>query len=701
MNLLFGADLFGQIKDINAPLEPIEIIEEEDRFSVEFYKAQLDTASTPIKLHIYNRIFWLTYMNNPEQALHVVEKGMELAKKTGNRAAEYGFLTCYGAYFGVQGDAKKSLSYQLEALGVAEELDPKYEAVSNYDVAEAYFSKANTRLSDYYLNKAYEFAKRESYHWLFAKCLYLKAEIARKDGARYKAVEYSEKSIYVFDSIENIFSIALPIKLLASLQFSMKAYGQSLATLGKLDSVLAISENSMIRKEGEVLKGRIYMVLGQNEKAEKSLLNAWEMPLPLEYKSSVITHLAYYYLNQKQSEKLRDFLNELSADVEASGSLKVQEAFCHAKAGLFESLSVFDSALIYERKAHVQYKSWSDQERQNELDGLDIIYESERQSQENKILKKDLTISEQIFQRKILYFSLAILIIVALFSIGAFILYRRYNKLLLEKNKQINLQKEGLKKANQQLLEQNDKLKSLNKEKDDAIKVVTHDLKAPLNRVEGLLNVLKLMVDKNSEEASYIKMINQVILEGSNTVNRLIDIKNIESGEVKLISTAFDLGRFLEERITCFEEVAQEKQIRLNLHGPKEPVEINNDGYYLSKIVDNLLSNAIKFTFPGTQVKVMYRLEQDKVLVEFEDKGPGVKPEERGKLFKKYQRLSSRQTGRESSTGLGLAVVMGIINKMEGQVSFRPANLEGTGAVFCITFPQTVENTEIAQKQTD
>ena len=105
----------------------------------------------------------------------------------------------------------------------------------------------------------------------------------------------------------------------------------------------------------------------------------------------------------------------------------------------------------------------------------------------------------------------------------------------------------------------------------------------------------------------------------------------------------------------------------------------------LTRIADNLLSNAIKFSPPQKQVAVSVREKAGAVEISVKDEGPGISPDDRGKLFQKYQRLTSRPTGGETSTGLGLYLIHAMVNKMKGEILCESE--EGHGATFTVRLP--------------
>ena len=100
-----------------------------------------------------------------------------------------------------------------------------------------------------------------------------------------------------------------------------------------------------------------------------------------------------------------------------------------------------------------------------------------------------------------------------------------------------------------------------------------------------------------------------------------------------------------------------------------------------------MISNAIKFSPANKNVFVKLKCESGKGIVEIKDEGPGISAEDKKKLFGKYQKLSARPTGNETSTGLGLAIVKKFVEAMQGEIWCESD--EGKGASFFVGFKLT------------
>jgi signal transduction histidine kinase len=112
------------------------------------------------------------------------------------------------------------------------------------------------------------------------------------------------------------------------------------------------------------------------------------------------------------------------------------------------------------------------------------------------------------------------------------------------------------------------------------------------------------------------------------------------------------------------------------------------DADRMREAIDNLISNAIKYSPIGGKIAVVVSHEQKSTIIRIADEGAGLSPEDLGRLFGRFQRLSAKPTAGESSTGLGLSIVKRIIDMHGGEVA---ANSEGPGqgSTFTVILPAT------------
>ncbi len=253
-----------------------------------------------------------------------------------------------------------------------------------------------------------------------------------------------------------------------------------------------------------------------------------------------------------------------------------------------------------------------------------------------------------------------------------------------ERTSEVMQQKEEIEMQKRAIELQNGKLKELNQEKNNLINVVAHDLKSPLNQINGLMTILNHTIsEKSDEQSKLIGLVSGATSRLSQMVTNLLDINAIESGKMNLKLEKVELLSVLMEVEKEFAETAKDKGISISIL-ESEFCHVEADESYIHQVFENLLSNAIKFSPKGGKVSMSLQAKGGKAQFSVTDSGPGLSDDDKTKLFKKFQKLSAQPTGSEHSTGLGLSIVKRFTEAMNGRVWCESEF--GNGATFFVEF---------------
>jgi signal transduction histidine kinase len=243
-----------------------------------------------------------------------------------------------------------------------------------------------------------------------------------------------------------------------------------------------------------------------------------------------------------------------------------------------------------------------------------------------------------------------------------------------------------VKLQNIELRTANQKLADMIKEKDLLMGVVAHDIRSPLNRIRSLVDLLQDSGSLNEKQQEYITLINKVADEGSKLIYNLLEINRLEQKDYELELSIIDLSSFVKEVVNFQQKIADDKFIQIVLQNElPSNFTFRTDLQALRRILENLLSNAIKFSYNHSKIYISLMEDANKLIIQIRDQGQGISVEDQKKLFQKFNRLSSRPTGGESSTGLGLSIVKSLVEKMQGEILVN--SQLGQGAEFIVTFP--------------
>ena len=277
--------------------------------------------------------------------------------------------------------------------------------------------------------------------------------------------------------------------------------------------------------------------------------------------------------------------------------------------------------------------------------------------------------------------TLLILLTAIVLGIVTVLQLRAYQK--VENQKELIYQ-QGLEIQRQlrELEEQTKILNTLNIEKQQIISVVSHDLKGPFNRIFALIQLMTLSTENLSkDQKEYLDKMHQIVADGLSMIRNLLDNRRLDEKAIDFVPENVNLSLLISLLVKNYKTLAERKKIKLFLETPTQ-LFILIDKLYFNRVIENLISNALKFSPPDSAIHVILESKNGLAEIRIKDEGPGISKEDQKMLFQKYNRLTARPTGGESSTGLGLYIVKTIVDKMGGEVFCESE--EGKGATFVV-----------------
>lgn len=257
--------------------------------------------------------------------------------------------------------------------------------------------------------------------------------------------------------------------------------------------------------------------------------------------------------------------------------------------------------------------------------------------------------------------------------------------------------------------------KEVEKMRQDFTSMMVHELRSPLTGIRSIAGLLKNEKIKNeaSKYQEFVELISSNSSSMLDLVNDLLDIAKLESGKFEVFKRPADLRHLIVQRVESFATLAAENKLVIEQKiFPEVPQSMQIDEMKMAQVFNNLLSNAIKFTTDGGRVTIgafvcrkgedlstvaaekelpwqRFRHEVicpvDEVVVSVSDTGAGIPEGEIGKLFNKFQQLSTASRSEKKGTGLGLVIVKGVVEAHGGQVGV--SSEEGNGTTFYFTLP--------------
>ena len=225
-----------------------------------------------------------------------------------------------------------------------------------------------------------------------------------------------------------------------------------------------------------------------------------------------------------------------------------------------------------------------------------------------------------------------------------------------------------------------------NRQKDEFLAMVSHELRGPLNSMLGWIHLLKGGKLKADDIQKALETIERNCRLQVRIIEDLLDTTRILNGNLRLQTISVNFVSIIEEALKAAYPMAESKSITLNKSLDDSIDWVSGDPERLQQVVSNLLSNAIKFTPEGGRVDVRLEKKNDLVQLTVQDTGVGIATNFLPYVFDRYKRADNQTSKRHSGLGLGLAIVRHIVEAHSGTVHVNSEG-EGHGAIFSVNLP--------------
>ncbi len=232
---------------------------------------------------------------------------------------------------------------------------------------------------------------------------------------------------------------------------------------------------------------------------------------------------------------------------------------------------------------------------------------------------------------------------------------------------------------------QNERLREIDRMKDELVALVSHELRTPLTSIRGYLELLLDEADEAGLDPTHADWL-RVIDRNAERLLRLVEdlLLKAQAGAIALEKTDVDLATIVEQCIQAGVPVAAARGISLGYETEELP-PISVDRVRMGQLIDNLVSNALKFTPPGGRVDVRAFTRGSGVRIEVADTGVGIPEGEQDRLFERFYRTEHAQSEAVPGVGLGLSIAKAIVDAHGGAISCR--STEDAGTTFVVDVP--------------
>ncbi|MCS7013244.1 MAG: tetratricopeptide repeat-containing sensor histidine kinase [Chloroherpetonaceae bacterium] len=245
--------------------------------------------------------------------------------------------------------------------------------------------------------------------------------------------------------------------------------------------------------------------------------------------------------------------------------------------------------------------------------------------------------------------------------------------------------------ANEKLADANQKLREANQLKSELLAIAAHDLKNPLAAILELVQIALQTADLE-RQTRILCFIRDSAERMLSIVQQVLEMSVLDSGNLQLKRKRINLSQLTQHIVASYEPCAVKKRIQLK-ENIEEGITVSVDESRLSEVIENLISNAIKYSYPEKEIWVHLRRQErgeklnlPVVQIVVQDEGQGLTEEDMQKLFKRFQRLSAKPTGGESSTGLGLSIAKQLV-ELHGGTIWAHSEGKNKGTTFTVELP--------------
>ncbi|MFW6310170.1 MAG: ATP-binding protein, partial [Prolixibacteraceae bacterium] len=243
----------------------------------------------------------------------------------------------------------------------------------------------------------------------------------------------------------------------------------------------------------------------------------------------------------------------------------------------------------------------------------------------------------------------------------------------------LNIEITEQKKAEKDLTLAKEKAEESDKLKSAFLANMSHEIRTPMNGIIGFVNLLETADLNNSERKLYTDLIKQSSERLLNTINDIIEISKIESGQAILHYSPVNLRRFMDFLYGFFQPEAENKKLKLSLKNECLDLIIKSDESKLQSILTNLLKNALKFTKYGS-IEFGCYISEDQLIFFVKDTGTGIPNHKLKAIFHRFVQADYSTTKPYEGSGLGLSIAREYARMLNGNI--RVKSEENKGSTF-------------------
>jgi signal transduction histidine kinase len=232
-----------------------------------------------------------------------------------------------------------------------------------------------------------------------------------------------------------------------------------------------------------------------------------------------------------------------------------------------------------------------------------------------------------------------------------------------------------------------DALETADRQKDEFLAMLAHELRNPLAPIRNAMELLTRMIPTDSRIQSALGMTKRQVAQLSRLVDDLLDVSRITQRRIELKRCTIELPGIIAQAVETVEPLLKEKQLDISITtSTYQPLHVNGDPARLTQCLVNVLTNAAKYTDAGGLIRVQTSARNSAAVIEIADNGIGIEPDLLPRIFDLFVQGDRTLDRSQGGLGVGLSVVKRLVEMHDGEVVARSAGL-GRGSAFEIRLP--------------
>jgi len=627
------------------------------------------------------------------EAETVFEEALDMAYLLGDTSSIIAALSGRATLSTFKGEVYESIQLQETAkdlftngdssayYGLVANLGIAYNDIQQYDKSLAYYLKAKNYYEKIGGNK---------------NLALIENNIGELYRERFKDFELAQnhyfKAVRLNKSVENLSGLAMNYHNIALNYLNLEKPDSSLKYIhDAIDLRQRSGEGGKVASDYCVL-GDIYTATGEFDKA----INYYKKTLSISEEFSIAP--GFYYANFGIANLYRNQNLFVTAKKYAQKAIDVafEMNSPSLRAEVYEWLyetnkqeKNFDQAIIYLEKYDLLSDSLESARDQSFLNATKAKYEANMAKAENERLKLKQEANEAAkeIDRLIKIGMTALLLVLIVLALVIFNAYKSKHRAY----KDLAILNANLNESRNQIIDQKEELRKLNKLKTNIVSVLGHDLRGPLVNVSGVVELLKDKSISREEFEEIIKLLDEKASSGLKSLDMVLEWSRLEAGDSNPKIEHIRLQKVIDDIISLHKDRIADKSLEIKTDFDQQATLPADPNQFLS-IANNLISNAVKFSYDKGLIKIGVKESADRIKFFVRDSGAGFSEDVLNNLGRGERTISTKGSFGEMGTGIGLRIVSDFIDAHGGELIIT--NHPEGGGLVSVSFPK---NGEIAK----